>query len=254
MLPFLLAVQFLTRVPVPTHRWGQLPDIQIHLQKSLVWFPVVGGLIGAFTAGVYLLAVQLWPIYIAILLAIAAEAVLTGGFHEDAVADFCDAFGGGWSREDILRILKDSRVGSFGSLGLLLAVALRYAGMLETSLQAVVVWVFAGSVARWSILWLMLLTPPVAERESLVKDIASQLPTKLFAIGSLLHVMIVLPLFFLGLPVKALLAYPVILLLGVGFNTYLKRRIGGITGDCLGFACYASQIIALLVAGAVWRS
>ena len=89
-------------------------------------------LIGAATGGLAWAAGHVWPPLVAALLALAVEAVLTGGFHEDAVADCCDGFGGGRSREDVLRIMKDSRIGSFGMLGLTLAILLR-AGCLAAS-------------------------------------------------------------------------------------------------------------------------
>src|SRR5262249_57362946 len=113
---FLGAVGFLTRVPVPAGAC---------VAPDPVFFPLVGGLIGLVTGAVIWAASHLWPMPLAVLIGLAAEAVLTGAFHEDAVADCCDGFGGGWSREDVLRIMKDSRIGSFGVLGLALALLLR---------------------------------------------------------------------------------------------------------------------------------
>ena len=121
---FVTAVQFLTRVPLPggMNRPGADPALLGHCP---LFFPLVGGLVGAAAGGVLWAAAHVWPPPVAIVLALIAEALLTGAFHEDAVADACDAFGGGWTRDDVLRILKDSRVGSYGALGLGLAVALR---------------------------------------------------------------------------------------------------------------------------------
>jgi alpha-ribazole phosphatase len=121
----LVAVQFLTRLPTPCVAMGDEAERALILGRSAAYFPLVGALIGATTGATIRLAGQFWPIGLAVVIGLAFEALLTGAFHEDAVADFCDAFGGGWTRDDILRILKDSRLGSFGALGLILAVALR---------------------------------------------------------------------------------------------------------------------------------
>ncbi len=120
------------------------------MTEAVAWFPFVGALIGLATALVVSGADLLWPPAIAVLVALACEAVLTGAFHEDAVADCCDAFGGGWTRDDVLRILKDSRVGSYGVLGLGLAVALRATGIAalpgETLFPVVIA---SATLGRW---------------------------------------------------------------------------------------------------------
>ncbi|MFV0496105.1 adenosylcobinamide-GDP ribazoletransferase, partial [Mycobacterium sp.] len=131
------AVQFLTRVPLPGGMNRPDPDRTL-LRAAVVYFPLVGGLVGAFAGGVVWAALHVWPPVVAVALGLMAEALLTGAFHEDAVADCCDAFGGGWTRDDVLRIMKDSRVGSFGALGLMLAVLLRGGCLLSLPTSAVV--------------------------------------------------------------------------------------------------------------------
>jgi cobalamin synthase len=121
------AVQFLTRLPLPGGM-NQPPSDRTLLVDAVAYFPLVGALIGLVTGWLVWAAATVWPIGLAVVLAVAVEAVLTGAFHEDAVADCCDAFGGGWTREQVLHILKDSRVGSFGVLGLGLALAVRVGG------------------------------------------------------------------------------------------------------------------------------
>src|SRR5262245_41540059 len=118
---FLAAVQFLTRIPVPSFAAGR-EEAAADLRQGEVYIPLVGGLVGLSTSGVILAATYLWPMGLAVVLGLAWEAWLTGALHEDAVADFCDAFGGGWTREEVLHILKDSRIGSFGTVGLGLAL------------------------------------------------------------------------------------------------------------------------------------
>ncbi len=105
----LTAVMFYTRLPVP--RWVGHSDDQ--LNRATVYFPLIGWLVGGVAAGVYWGAAQLWPPLVAVLLSTGAGVLLTGAFHEDGLADTCDGFGGGWTRERILTIMKDSRVGKY---------------------------------------------------------------------------------------------------------------------------------------------
>src|SRR4051812_28659276 len=153
--PLAVAVGFLTRVALP---WAPRTAARHRaaLGRAAVYFPLVGGLVGASTASVLELTALVWPVGVAVVLALAWEAWLTGALHEDAVADCCDAFGGGWSREDVLRILKDSRVGSFGALGLTLAVLARAgatASLPPPARFAAVV--AAAALGRWAALLVM---------------------------------------------------------------------------------------------------
>jgi adenosylcobinamide-GDP ribazoletransferase len=245
-----MAVQFLTRVPVPGRLFPPGEEPSVLLRASVVYFPLIGSLIGAATATVILGAGRLWAAWLAVLVGLAFEAVLTGAFHEDGVADFCDAFGGGWSREDILRILKDSRVGSFGALGLTLAVLFRTAGL--ASLQAeqlLAVTVASAALGRWGILPVMALLPPVPGRAGLARDVGERLTVGEVLLGGLLTLPGVV-----AWAVADLLAFAgalVALLVFDGvFVAYVRRRLGGVTGDCLGCACYFGQIIVLLAATA----
>ena len=91
----LLALQFLTRVPTPALSRLSAEQVRVGMGRAVAWFPLVGALVGVVTAGVLLLMDELWPRWIAVLIALIVEARLTGAFHEDAVADFCDGVGGG---------------------------------------------------------------------------------------------------------------------------------------------------------------
>jgi adenosylcobinamide-GDP ribazoletransferase len=199
-----------------------------------------------------LMAGRLWPIGLAVVIGLAFEAFLTGAFHEDAVADFCDAFGGGWTRDDILRILKDSRVGSFGALGLGLAVALRGAGIASLATDRLLAAVVASAtLGRWAILPAMWALPPVADRESLSRDIGRQIGAKSMALGTALAIPGYAG-FALSDPVRAAIAVAVVLAVAACLVRYVRRKLGGINGDSLGFLCYASQVVVLLTAAASW--
>ena len=118
----LLALRFLTRLPVPFVRTVDPPP----LREAMYMFPVVGMLVGAIVSGALILAhVARLPDLFCALFALAVSALLTGAFHEDGLADVADGFGGGSTREDRLEIMKDSRIGTYGTLILIITVLAR---------------------------------------------------------------------------------------------------------------------------------
>jgi adenosylcobinamide-GDP ribazoletransferase len=249
---FVTAVQFLTRVPVPGGMHGPDADRTL-LRAAVVFFPLVGGLIGAFTGGVVWAALLVWPPAVAVALGLIAEAVLTGAFHEDAVADCCDAFGGGWTRDDVLRILKDSRVGSFGALGLTLAVLLRGGCLAHVPAGELVATVAASAaVGRWAIVLLMVAVAPVTNRESLAKDVGERVGWRELVGGSLTAVPGVVA-FGWAAPLRTGVGWFAVGVATVVWAIYVRRRIGGVTGDCLGCGCYLGQCAFLLAATAGGR-
>src|SRR5262245_35097740 len=246
---FLAAVQFLTRIPVPS--LGRDSDeAAAALRRGEAYIPLVGGLVGLGTAGVILAASYLWPTWLAVALGLAWEAWLTGALHEDAVADFCDGFGGGWTKEEVLDILKDSRVGSYGTIGLTLALVLRAGAMVSLSgIDLLVAGAASGALGRWLALPVRALVPPVADRPGLARDLVTKLSTREVLLGLLTAGPAVLA-FGLLLPFQFAGAVVGMVLFLIWFVPYLQKRLGGVTGDCLGFACYAGQLIVLLAASA----
>lgn len=246
---FVTAVQFLTRVPLPGGMNRPDPDLSL-LRSAVVFFPLVGALIGLFTGAVVWAALLAWPPVVAVALGLIAEALLTGGFHEDAVADCCDAFGGGWTRDDVLRIMKDSRVGSFGALGLGLAVLLRGGCLLAVPAEHLVPVVMASAaVGRWAILIMMASVPPVPNREGLSKDVGERIGWREVLAGSLFALF---GLAWCGWMNLVAAGSGVFATVGVtlAWGWYVQRRLGGVTGDCLGTACYLGQCVMLLAATA----
>jgi adenosylcobinamide-GDP ribazoletransferase len=252
-IPLLLAVQFLTRIPVPGLNGLTAETAKAGLAKSVIWFPLVGGLVGAITAGTMIAADGLWPRAIAVILALMVEARLTGAFHEDAVADFCDGFGGGLTAERTLEIMRDSRIGSYGALGLMLAVGLRAACLIAMPGELLLAAIMASAAAgRWGAVLAMALIPPINQSTSLAKDIGRQVGKADLLSASLL-LLPCLALLVLRTPVASVLAIGAQLLAFLWFRSLLLRRLGGVTGDCLGFFVYMSQLIWLLAVLA-WAS
>ena len=122
---FILAVQFYTRVPVvgALSAWANYDPTR--LARATRYFPLVGLLAGILIAMTYIFLASFVPHSVATLIAVIIGVLTTGAFHEDGWADFCDGFGGANSRERTLEIMTDSRIGSYGALGLLLLFALK---------------------------------------------------------------------------------------------------------------------------------
>ena len=238
---FLLAVGFLSRIPVPAD-----PDFsEDKLNGASRYFPLVGILVAGVSALVFVGAAALFGNQlIAVLLAMVASILLTGAFHEDGFADSCDGFGGGWTPEDVLRIMKDSRIGTYGGVGLILVLSLKAAALFAMATPAILISAlfWAHVVSRWlSVSYLLDLHYVRGEGKS--KPLASTMPLSHWLWS--------------GLPILALFVFtdspaliPLCLALLVfrfAFAAYLRRRIGGYTGDALGAAQQVAEIIVYLV-------
>jgi adenosylcobinamide-GDP ribazoletransferase len=252
ILPFLTAVQFLTRIPVPN---GNKPSEPKVFQRVVLFMPLVGMLIGLITAGFFILCKFVFNPLLAAAIAIAVELLVTGAFHEDAVADYFDAFGGGWQKEDILRILKDSRIGSYGAAALIIALILRILAIASFDgilLQTVAI-TASASIGRLATVISVGILKPVESRQSLAKEAGHNTKIKDMIIAAL----IIFPVFMIWgylMPVKMLISLGIIvILLGVVLRK-IHKLIGGITGDCLGMICYMTQIVILVVCAADLRS
>ena len=248
--PPLLAIQFLTRLPVPWLDRLTLDQARAGLARATGWLPLVGGAIGLVTAAIFAAARLVWPPLVAAIVAIGIEAWWTGAFHEDAVADFCDGFGGsGRSAADIRRIMKDSRIGSYGVIGLGLAVALRVATTAALPMRlATASIVAAAAFGRLCAVLLLAMAPPAPLGDGLAKDIGG-VPRGTWWVALLMTVPGMLA-FALARPVAVMGAIAATGLWLSALARGLHRRIGGSTGDCLGFAAYMGQLALLLAATA----
>lgn len=217
--------------------------------RAVAWFPLVGTLIGVITAATLLVAEQLWPRVVAVLLALIIEARLTGAFHEDAVADFCDGMGGGRDPDHTRQIMKDSRIGSYGALGLGLAVGLRACLMysLDGAIEAALAIVAAATAGRLVAVIAMFATPAVVGASGLGSAISASVRTRDLTLAVVTALPGVVP-FAVMAPVQTLCALIGIAVFLLWYRALVIRRIGGSTGDCLGFAAYAGQLLFLMAA------
>lgn len=251
---FVTAIQFLTRVPVSS----RAADAQ-SLRDCPRYFPLVGGMIGVITVGLIWSTAWIWPVWLAVLIALALELRLTGAMHEDAVADCCDAFGGGWTRERVLEIMKDSRLGTYGVLGLVSAVAIRAGAtiqlLLSTGSVDVLRWatvlIASAAIGRWTILLVMWLVPPLEQRESLSRDVGQRMTLTDLMIGSSWIVPVVGVWAYL-FPWQSVMGIFLLAFLVLCFRRLVLQKLGGITGDCLGSVGYLGQLVVLLASIAEW--
>src|SRR6187551_2582742 len=119
---FFTALMFYTRIPCPKNI-DHNPD---YLNKASRYFPLIGWIVGGICFGTYYLSSLVFSVEIALILSIIAGILTTGAFHEDGFADVCDGFGGGWTKEKILLIMKDSAIGAYGAIGLVLLFLLKF--------------------------------------------------------------------------------------------------------------------------------
>lgn len=244
-----IALQFFTRVPIP--RWVGFEPAW--LQQCARHFPLVGILVGAFSAAVLWAALWLWPPAVAVGLAMAASVWLTGGFHEDGWADTCDGLGGAVSREKALLIMKDSRIGSYGALGLILMLGLKAACLLalveQDYLLAMAGLVWAHGASRAAPVWLMHALPYAGDAEhAKAKPLATQASTPALAAALTWVLLLGLLLAWVdaawvpGLCVAAVACGAATLWM----QSWLDRRLGGYTGDNLGATQQLVELVALL--------
>ena len=238
------AFQFLTRLPLK-----RLPYDTSALSRSAKFFPLVGLAIGGLGSVVYLGLVRHLPAAIAALLSLAFLVLATGGLHEDGLADVVDAFGGGWNREQILAILKDSRIGTFGALAILLSVGLRLLLLANLPLSRFAAYVISGQVlCRWTALPLGCTLPAARESSGQGSRIARQISAGSLAIGTLITIAIVVCALRRAMWGPLLSTLTVTLFSGL----YYWRRIGGVTGDCFGATNQLAEIAVYLCG--VWHA
>ncbi len=229
----LLALQFLTRVPVPA--WVGYRDDWLH--QSARHFTLVGLLVGAVAALVLLGSSMLWPWPVAVLLSMVATLVLTGAFHEDGLADTFDALGGAVSRDKALLIMKDSRLGTYGTVALVMLLALKAAALIALGAQAAAALLLAHSVSRALPVALIRRLPYAGDAEAAkAKPLATQVSLGGVAVA-MLWVLLVAGAVIGARQLSAsavlasLIAAAVVALL---VARWLRRRLGGFTGDTLG--------------------
>jgi adenosylcobinamide-GDP ribazoletransferase len=249
MTIFWTALMFYTRLPVPKHI-DHAPDA---LNRATVFFPLVGWIVGGIGAGAFWIGSFLLPPELAVLGSMVATVWATGAFHEDGFADTCDGFGGGWTKTQILTIMKDSRLGTYGTIGLGLLLAVKFYALKSVLTAEVFGWaaalkyVTAHSLSRAVAASVIGALPYAREdAETKARPVAEGMTPGRLAVATAFGLLPLAGLMALtGLWIYALFLLPLLLtrwrLIG-----WFRQKLGGYTGDCLGATQQLSEVVVYL--------
>jgi adenosylcobinamide-GDP ribazoletransferase len=241
MRGFLVACRYLTLVPLPSTATAG------DLGRAAGWFPVVGLLLGVGLAGAVLGAAPLVPPLVSGVLVVALWAWATGGLHLDGLADAADGLGGGFSREERLAIMRDTATGAYGVIAVVLVLALKAAALAE--LPAALAWralVLAPVLGRAGPLLLARLSAS-ARGEGAGHAFALTVGSRGLGAAGIVAVAVAVGV----LGPWGLLPVGLAATAAVGFAVYLRARLGGLTGDCLGALVEATEALALVAVAAL---
>ncbi|GAA3516604.1 adenosylcobinamide-GDP ribazoletransferase [Aquimarina addita] len=243
---FFTALMFFTRIPCP--KW--VDHDPLYLQKSSRYFPLVGIIVGSIGALVFYGASFMFSTEIALLLSMFSTIYTTGAFHEDGFADVCDGFGGGWTKDKILLIMKDSRLGTYGTIGILLILAIKFAALREMDVAYIPLLIISGhSLSRFIATTLLYTHEYVRDTDdSKAKPAAKKMSASMLVISGIFGI---IPLIFFYNPFVFLVLIPMYaskMFLAAKFTKW----IGGQTGDCAGAVQQFSEVIFYLTMIALW--
>ena len=238
------SLMFFTRLP-----WGRIKQVNSECFKHVVDFwPITGWITGGTMALVFWICASHLPIYVAAILAVSARILLTGALHEDGWADFCDAFGSRNSRERTLAIMKDSHIGTYGVLGLVLHTASLVALLCALPLMHTPILILIADIyAKVNASWLVCQLPYArSEQEAKARVVYTKPRGKQLFCHAVRCIFALLPILVwcghehIPLPMWALLAPP---LVEWWMVRLMRHRIGGYTGDCCGATFLLCELV-----------
>ncbi len=257
---FFVALMFYSRLPVPKN-----PDYKPeNLNEATRYFPVVGWIVGGLSSVFLLGLMQILPVSVAILGFILMNILLTGAFHEDGFADVCDGFGGGWTAPKILEIMKDSRLGTYGTVGILFMLAFKFellrsllpfsgngiSGITINKGTLFFLLVSAHSVSRMLAATTLYTHSYVRENEDAkAKPLAKKISFQNLIVTIFLGILPVFAFMFLDFHffLKVIfIVIPILYLIKFLMASYFKKWIGGYTGDCLGAIQQVTEVFFYL--------
>jgi adenosylcobinamide-GDP ribazoletransferase len=247
---FVLQVQFLTRIPIPL----RIDFNSRSFALGTVFAPLIGLCIGAFSAGAYILTGLLGIQTLAVLAALVAEIAVTGGLHLDGLADTFDGFFSNRDRENILTIMKDSRLGTNGAIALILLILVKYVLLVSLNEKYLIGCILIMPVlSRMTIPWSAGISPYAGKDNT---SVASVIIANTGALGIAAATILSLTISIIILKMAAVPLAIVIILFTLLANLYAKRKIGGITGDIFGAIIEISEVvflIGILALDRLWR-
>lgn len=251
---FLAALLFYTRVSFIK----SCKVTKEHFLKSSKYFPFVGWFVGGISAVIYFGSSTVLPNSVAILICMLTSILITGALHEDGLADVCDGFGGGWNKERILSIMKDSQIGTYGVVGLLFAFLFKFILLYEifsshshypiinnsfsSIIYPLLILITAHSLSRFISISFMFTHDYVRlEAESKAKYVTQKMKLTTLLISTVFGIF---PLIFFDVSIFLVLIPMLIIKWLLG--RYFTKWIGGYTGDCLGATQQICEIIFYL--------
>lgn len=233
-----LCIEFFTRIPITYNSNNSQKD----LANAAIAFPIVGFLIGALIATIWLLAYYVLPALPAAGIAIAFGLILTGALHEDGLSDCADGLGGNVSKKRALEIMRDSRIGTYGSAALILTIALRWTGLASLDLWTGFIGLILAHMLGRAAIVIPLTFSKYARSEGLANTVSSGIDNNSFYFIITITALMALAL---GLW-QGLVAFAIAMLAATLTMLWLNKRIGGYTGDGLGAIEQVAEITALL--------
>jgi adenosylcobinamide-GDP ribazoletransferase len=253
---FFTALMFYTRIPCPKN----IDHSPEYINKATRYFPFIGWIVGAVSFLIFWLGSFLFDTNIAVLCSLIAGVLVTGAFHEDGLADVFDGFGGGWTKEKILEIMKDSRIGAYGVIALIFLFAIKYFSLNDLLLKIfsinylfiALLFICYHSLARLTAINIVFTSKysredetskakPIAKAHSFKEVIGAYffglLPLVCLCFWNLKYCFVLLPLF----------------LLYYFSKLYFQKWIDGYTGDCLGAVEQLAECVILLTFLALWK-
>ena len=231
---FLIAIGFLTRIPIPK----KTDFSEQKLNHASRYFPTVGWLVGIFSAGLFLSFGIFFPKSIAVIFSLLITILLTGAFHEDGLIDTIDGLGGGWSKDQKLKIMKDSRIGTYGAVALWFSLSLKFIFLKEidnTFFALLIAHPLSRSTATGFLYFSQYVrtdetnkAKPLAQKQNNIDFFVSQAT----GIATLLLILS-----------HALLLFSILIVFSIIWGWWLKKQLGGFTGDTLGATQQLSEIL-----------
>lgn len=238
---FSLALMFFTRIPCPSFDDFEESD----LNEASRYFSLVGIIVGLFSFLAFMASIKYFSLTSSVIFSLAFSVFITGAFHEDGFADTIDGFGGGWSKEKILEIMKDSRIGAFGVIALILLFAAKISLFIEILprldvLSGLSFFMALHSLSRAAAASLIVQSSYVQEDKiSKAKPLATGMSANSFIF---MLVIAFLPLVLFKNPFIFLISIPVFLSSFIACK-YFEKWIGGYTGDCLGATQQICEVV-----------
>lgn len=253
---FFISLMFYSRIPSPM-KVDYSPE---NLNSATRYFPIIGWIVGTVSFLAFFLSNLILPIEISVVMSFIAGVLVTGAFHEDGFSDMIDGFGGGWTTDKILEIMKDSRVGNYGVISLILLFLLKFFAVLSATkyvqnqsvIQLALMFIAYHSLARLSAVQLIFFSSYAREDAK----------SKVKPIGHFSSIIDAFWAYFFGLLPLAGLCYfawqnalvllPIPLII-IYLKRYFEKWIGGYTGDCLGALEQIAECVILLGFLVIWK-